>query len=332
MRFLLPFGVLVIYLSMTSAQTTAPQTALDSDHDGLSDVLENALLTQFAPQFMASSDDCSVRPAEFVPMVAQPTVKEDNGTIYGQVFPRTGHADQVELHYYHLWRKDCGEKGHNLDWEHVSVLLNHDDDLQWKALYWYAAAHEDTVCDASQIARAATLNAESHGPQVWISRGKHASFLSEVFCVHGCGGDDCRALTPLASPKIINLGEVAVPMNGAVWTGSPEWTLAVKMDRSDFPDALVARVDQLAVARIAWANPERQPFQSVVRNGNSALGAVATSGRATDTALDLADNRTGKALAGASGSTRNGISMALHAAGKALSVTARKVGDSLGAK
>ena len=77
-------------------------------------------------------------------------VQEENGTIYGQAFPRAGNPNQVELHYYHLWRVDCGEMGHNLDTEHVSALLGRGQTSKWKALYWYAAAHEETVCDASR--------------------------------------------------------------------------------------------------------------------------------------------------------------------------------------
>jgi hypothetical protein len=32
-----------------------------------------------------------------------------------------------------------------------------------KADYWYAAAHENTMCDVSQIARASSLHAQDHG-------------------------------------------------------------------------------------------------------------------------------------------------------------------------
>ncbi len=208
MRLLLSAGVLLIFLSGPAVPRIAPQTLQDSDHDGLSDALEDALLAQFAPQFMLSVHDCSIRPAQFVPFQANPVVQQDNGTIYGQVFPRAGHADQVEVHYFHLWRSDCGEMGHNLDTEHVSALLSRDRESTWKALYWYASAHEDTVCDASQIARAATLDAERHGPRIWISRGKHASFLSDVLCAHGCGGDDCGETAPLAMSQTHQPGRV----------------------------------------------------------------------------------------------------------------------------
>ena len=123
----------------------------------------------------------------------------------------------VEIHYYHLWKKDCGRMGHALDTEHVSVLIRasgtHSISSKWMATYWYAAAHEDTVCDASQISRASTLHAEDHGATVWISAGKHASFLNEELCRRGCGGDICEKMAPLSVSRIVNLGEIGMPMN-----------------------------------------------------------------------------------------------------------------------
>ena len=84
---------------------------VDSDADGLSDALEQRLLIQFEPTFMTGRQDCSNVPAEFEPGVKTPAVKSENGTIYGQVFPAkgsTGERPLVEIHFYHLWRKDCG--------------------------------------------------------------------------------------------------------------------------------------------------------------------------------------------------------------------------------
>ncbi|MGA3101777.1 MAG: hypothetical protein ABSD61_07945, partial [Terracidiphilus sp.] len=125
---------LATLISRSSAQAL-PQPApsqidlalaqIDSDHDGLSDELEQALLVQFAPRFFVGQVDCSNVPAEFQPGIPTPQVKSENGTIYGQVFPAKDAIDGasvVEIHYYHLWRIDCGEHGHPLDAEHVSVL------------------------------------------------------------------------------------------------------------------------------------------------------------------------------------------------------------------
>ena len=100
--------------------------ATDSDHDGLEDRLEQALLLQFAPTFMVAEHDCSNLPARFEMGVKEPVGTVENGTVYGQVFPLRGTAEQglrAEIHYYHLWRKDCGGHGHPLDTEHVAVLV-----------------------------------------------------------------------------------------------------------------------------------------------------------------------------------------------------------------
>jgi hypothetical protein len=220
-------------------------TAQDSDRDGLADSLEAALLARFSPVFLVSSTDCSVMPARFAPQISIPTVMEDDGTIYGQAFPSKDHPGEVELHYYHLWRRDCGEFGHALDAEHVSALVQvGSDPNSAKALYWYAAAHEDTVCDASHLARAESLAAEDRGATVWISSGKHGSFLSREVCMHGCGGDRCEQMEPLKVREIVNVGEVGAPMNGSEWLLSPEWPLKEKLVRSDFSDARLERVNR----------------------------------------------------------------------------------------
>ena len=184
---LAPIGLIFAALTVTAARNADAQisdqpTAVDSDQDGLSDALEQALLTQFAPTFMVGREDCSGIPAEFATGVEPPTVQAEDGTIYGQVFPVKSLGDgkpAVEIHFYHLWKRDCGPHGHALDTEHVAVLVsgsNRDlDQAKWKGVYWYAAAHENTVCDVSQIARASTIQGEERGPKVWISPGKHAS-------------------------------------------------------------------------------------------------------------------------------------------------------------
>jgi hypothetical protein len=214
---------------------------------------------------------------------------------------------------------------HDLDAEHVSALLVRDDASHWKAMYWYAAAHEGTVCDASQIARAAQVDGEQHGPQVWISHGKHGSFLSRALCSHGCGGDTCEAMEPLATPPAINLGELSHPMNGAAWADSPQWPLASKMSHSDFPQERIARIERISTASIAWANPEKRPVQAAILGGNDALGGAAVGLRATDVALSVAGANTGTAVTGASGSTGHGLGKTARGIGKALRATARKL-------
>jgi hypothetical protein len=321
--------ILAGLLAMTSVgglgQEAANGTALDSDHDGLTDLQEQALLEQFAPRFMISRDDCSSQPAEFEPSVPRPVVAAENSTIYGQAFPRAGHGEQVELHYYDLWRRDCGQRGHNLDAEHVSALLERDGGGEWKARYWYAAAHEDTLCDASQIARAGTLKAESHGPEIWISYGKHGAFLEQAICSRGCGADRCTKDEPLSIGALVNVGEPSAPMNGAVWVDSPEWPLGGKLRRSDFADARVARADEIPTGEVMWANPGKGPAQAAILGGDEAIAGVGTGMRATDGALSAADVQTGAALDTASGKTGNALTRAYRGVKKALRGSVRAV-------
>jgi hypothetical protein len=320
MRLPLAVLLLVFLVQTAAAQSAQPLHAPDSDHDGLTDEQETALLKQFAPSFLIAADDCAGRPARFLPQFAAPTVAAEDGTIYAQASPRPDHPGEAELHYYHLWSRDCGQMGHPLDAEHVSVLVAHDPGSPWRALYWYAAAHEDTVCDASQVTRAATIGAEQHGPSVWISRGKHAAFLGEPLCSRGCGGDECRDMTPLTIAGIVNLGEPGAPMNGALWMDSPDWPLADKLRRSDFPEERTSRLERLPATDIAWANPQKRPAQAVILGGNDALGGGATGLRATDTALDVAQEHTSNALGRAASTT-----------GRALSRSYRNVRKALGA-
>ena len=286
-----------------SQNEAASAPALDSDHDGLSDELEQTLLAQFAPAFMVGQHDCSNVPAMFAANLMEPVAEAQNGTIYGQVLPAkldSAAKPAIEIHYYHLWKRDCGRLGHELDAEHVSVLVlaggNNQTSTQWKAAYWYAAAHEDTVCDASQISRASTLHAEDHGPRVWISSGKHASFLNEQLCGRGCGGDHCEQMVPLSVHAIVNLGERGSSMNGTLWSSSQRWPLQAKMARSDFQPAPVARLENLPATDIAWANPPKRPVQATIAVSDTTFGALATSNRKTDTAISTAGDATGNAL------------------------------------
>jgi hypothetical protein len=308
----------------------------DSDQDGLSDALEQRLLDQFQPKFMVGEHDCSILPAEFEPGVQIPSVLADNGTIYGQVFPfkdeREG-VKTVEIHFYHLWRKDCGSHGHPLDTEHVAVLASTSDadpaTASWKAVYWYAAAHEDTVCDVSQIARASTLGAVDSGATVWISPGKHASYLNEALCQRGCGADRCVNMVPLALSAPINLGEPNHPANGALFAASNMWPLMAKMTTTNFPGIAVARLNQLPESDIAWFNPGSHPVQGVIAESSSTEQALAVSGRDTATAISVAADSTGEAISIAGDSTGGALQKTYRSTRDALGAATRNVGDAL---
>jgi hypothetical protein len=287
------------YFTLLAASTLGGQT--DADRDGIDDALERRLLVEFAPTFVLSAKECDGLPAEFRVDVARPEVVARNGTIYGRVTPHG--ANSVEAHYYHLWARDCGRFGHDLDVEHVSALLV-ERNGRWQAEHWYAAAHEDTVCDASAIAPARALDARDKGPRIWVSRGKHASFLSKGACKWGCGGDVCDSGRTFRPANIVNLGEAGMPLNGVVWAASPEWPLAAKF-RPDFTPERLALLSNSTGPAIV--NAHLRPAQSIVLAGDSTADALELSGAKTDSALNRAADETGGAL-----------STAMSATGKAL--------------
>lgn len=289
------------------------------------------------PRFMIGEHDCSIRPAEFKADRLLPEVKADNGTIYGQAFPAksAGHGTPaVELHYYHLWRKDCGPHGHPLDTEHVAVLVlpsgTSTGSTKWQAIYWYAGAHENTVCDVSQIARASTLNAEDKGATVWISPGKHASYLSDAFCRGGCGADRCVDMTEFVPAKILNLGEPGFPMNGSNFIASKTWPLEYKMSNSNFPEAAIARLNEHPDTDIERLNPGRDSVQGIIARSNSTERALATSGANATTAVAVASNSTDDALSSAGNSTGTALSSANAATGEAFQKSYKRTGHALG--
>jgi hypothetical protein len=304
---------------------------VDSDHDGLSDAREQALLERFVPRFQVSRTDCAVKPALFEEGVLKPTVVSRDGTIYGQVTPRENVKDGaavVEIHYYDLWSVDCGRLGHPLDAEHVSVLLRAktmDSPVEdWRAVYWFAAAHEATVCDASQVAAAKALDAEWQGATVWLSAGKHGAFLSEPMCAQGCGGDRCAEMAPLVVARVINLGEPGVAMHGATWVRSPAWPLAAKM-QSDFSAAAIARLEHGEGVPVEM-NGAHGSVKGTIYVANSVANGVGDSATNTGDALNTAGLKTGGALDKADAKTDSALTKSAKAAGGALKKSTKAVG------
>jgi hypothetical protein len=187
----------------------------------------------------------------------------------------------MELHYYHLWARDCGKNGHDLDAEHVSALL-HRQDGQWRAVYWYAAAHEATPCDASRAARAEALDAVQRGPKVWISSGKHASFLTEDSCRRGCQADVCLPSRPLPVHRIVPL-DPAAP-----WVQSRAWPLRNKL-ATDFPDDYLTALEKSPQHRLVFAKPRLLPSRHTLGGANVGLTH-------TDSSLQKASQETKKGL------------------------------------
>jgi hypothetical protein len=217
-----------------------------------------------------------------------PTPAARDGTIHAQAFP-VGAPDspdlQVEIHYFHLWSRDCGRRGHPLDVEHVSALV-HKERNDWVATLWYAAAHENTLCEKSSGAHAATLDAELGGPNVYVSLGKHASFFSQGQCRAGCGGDECGD-SRLAVRAVINIGERGAPLNGALWTASDRWPLGQKLG-SDFDPHVRARLDQAASTRKIVTIASSPAGQAPVLAAGASLDALKAARQSASSALETA--------------------------------------------
>jgi hypothetical protein len=274
--------------------------AQDLDGDGLEDSLEQALLERFVPTLALSAGECEGLPASFEPWASDPRVLDRDGTLYGHVALRSRAPDivEVELKYFHLWARDCGRPSHALDVEHVSALVwapRLAAPLQeWRASHWYAAAHEGTVCDASSGAAAAVVRAESSGPYVYVSRGKHASYLNRGHCKWGCGSDLCDPGSAAPRGPIVNLGEREAPLNGATWLRSRRWALADKLD-TDFDPALRARFDHDTPLSVLALYVGRRPIQAPILGGDTGLDALVEAGEAATLSLEAAADATATA-------------------------------------
>ncbi len=309
---------------LLAADSTALQGQLDSDRDGLTDTFEQQLLERFAPRFYIAANDCAGRPAEFAPNSAEPRAGARNGTIYGQAFPngralRDGGA--IERQYFHLWDQDCGRISHKLDAERVSVLISAGSPAspldEWKALYWYSSAHQGTTCDATHGIRAASLGDANLGANVWVSYGKHATYLAQDLCSKGCGGDRCDSAVLLTVPRIVNLGERRAPMNGAVWVESPEWGIAEKMNGA-FDEAVVLKLGGARGDVPVALNGRNRVVKRAARIGLSGMDAAASGADQTAHAAESGDAHAGTAIESASDSTGNAITKGIRATGSAL--------------
>lgn len=293
------------------AGAAVPAGAQDLDHDGLPDLFEQALLDRFRPTLVLSADECDVRPARFEPGQRDPQLADRDGTLYGQVTPRQRSADgrlEVELKYFHLWARDCGRPSHALDVEHVSALAT-GPGLQpegWEAAFWYAAAHQGTICDASSGAPASAVGAAIAGPTVYVSRGKHATYLDRGHCKWGCGSDSCDPGERLSGNRVINLGEPDAPLNGTEWIRSRRWKLAEKM-RSDFDPATRASLDSAHPFEVLALKLGFRAHQAPILGGDTGLDALVAGADAAG----LAVTRTGQATVGAVKKTTNAVGRSL---------------------
>jgi hypothetical protein len=103
-------------------------------------------------------------------------------------------------------------------------------------------------------------------------------------------------------------------MNGAGWIASPRWQLAQKM-RTDFPDAMLAE---------GGAAP--QPPKSR-RSAQAVIGAGASAGDATGSALDTAGKHYDHGVDVGAQKTGRSLKRALCATGRFLGLSAKEPKD-----
>jgi len=137
-------------------------------------------------------------------------------------------------------------------------------------------------------------------------------------------------MAPLRVHAIINLGEPGHPMNGSVFGASRRWPLKQKMETSNFPAEVLARIDQLPATDIAWFHAGRHPAQGVVAVSGTTEDALAKSGTETSDALATGDVHTSKALSTAQDSTGNALQKSYHKTIHALGTSAWHVRKALG--
>ena len=288
------------WLIVACLAVAAPAAAQDLDRDGVPDRLEQTLLEKFAPTLLLARGECDGLPASFTPLVAVPRVRAKDATLYGQAFrvAASGGRVAIELHFFHLWASDCGRIGHDLDAEHVSAIVSASrldaPPFAWIAEAWYAAAHEGSVCDASSGAHARVIGAEAAGPRVFVSRGKHASYFDRGQCKWGCGGDQCGDDRVIVPSRVINIGEIDAPLNGATWTHSKRWPMAGKL-RSDFDPALRARLETTTDHVIPLMQHRRGP-QAPVLAGDTAIDGLETAAESAIGAIGAATRAAGRFL------------------------------------
>jgi hypothetical protein len=116
------------------------------------------------------------------------------------------------------------------------------------------------------------IDAETSGPRVFVSRGKHASYFDRRQCKWGCGGDECGEDRVVTAARIVNIGEIGAPLNGAIWAQSARWPMREKF-QPDFNPALRARLDNTNDRVIPLMQHRRAPLAPVLA-GDTAIDGV----------------------------------------------------------
>jgi hypothetical protein len=129
--------------------------------------------------------------------------------------------------------------------------------------------------------------------------------------------------------RLINMGELEHPMNGALFISSTRWPLARKMAMTNFSQGPIGRLNQLPETNIAWFHAGRHPAQQVIAVSVSTEGVLAESSHNTSEAIADAGDSTGNAISVAEDSTGNALQKSYGKTAHALGISVRKIGQAL---
>jgi hypothetical protein len=94
--------------------------------------------------------------------------------------------------------------------------------------------------------------------------------------------------------RIINIGEIGAPLNGALWATSSKWALGSKM-RSDFSDGVIAELENNDQPGVVQVNDGLSPVKATLLGGGwgvrGLMVANAKAGTHTGKALLLAGKK-----------------------------------------
>ena len=88
----------------------------------------------------------------------------------------------------------------------------------------------------------------------------------------------------MKAAAIVNIGEVAFPLNDAIWAQSDHWTLVMKM-RSDFSVATLERLRR--TDNLVSLNAPAPPTQAIILGSNSGFNAFLIGNQSAGKALSI---------------------------------------------
>jgi hypothetical protein len=209
---------------------------LDNDHDGIVDIQEDLLASNFMPWVWFDhgenySRDCT-HPATF----------QSPGTVLARVRLHPYDSSKIAITYSVLYRKDCGDflgfTSHRGDVETFTLTLapNSSCPMGYGAFAIKTTAHEGTITETREeayLGNDCTWGRRAGGDQytakIFSSENKHGNYLSLARCDSGALGTDHCSYGFTLDFRVFNVGEDAARRFDLMgWTqGFPEeyvWT------------------------------------------------------------------------------------------------------------